>query len=272
MIKTINKKLLKYGLILKTNFLSAMAMTVDVIGGTPLIVIRIWMLSQLYYTLGGMSSNGRLQGLSVEQIIWSIMLVTAFTSTIWAQRFPEMIDDEVKSGSLAYSLGRPFSFVLFHYVGFLGRAVPLVVANVVVGAVAAWYFVGPLAVSSASIAGGLFLLFLAYSLEFFVQFCLGLCALWIEDTSGIIDVYLRLGLIIGGTYIPLSFFPDKLRHIIELLPTGHLFYQSARMLTSFEGGTFFHLLGLMSFWFFTLLGLTTWIFRRGIRHVSINGG
>lgn len=266
------KKLLKYLLIFKINFSASTAFAVDIIGGTPLIVVRLWMLSQLYSTLGGMSSNGQLIGLTVEQVLWTIMLVTAFTSTIWAQRFPEMIDEEVKSGNLAYSLVRPFSFVLYHYVGFLGRAVPLVVANVIVGTLAALFFVGSINITPQAFFGGLLLLFLAYSIEFLVQFCLGLCALWIEDTSGLIDVYLRLGLIIGGTYVPLSFFPETLRTVIEYLPMGHLLYQAARTFTHFETATFMHLLSIMGFWFVALLFLTTWIFRRGIRYVSVNGG
>ena len=110
-------------------------------------------------------------------------MMTQSFRTATTPRLSRIIDEEVKTGTLAYSVNRPYSYILFHFSGFIGRSIPNLFINLLIGSVAALILVGPIALSWQALGLGVVLLFFGYVLDFFVSLIIGLTAFWIEDTS-----------------------------------------------------------------------------------------
>jgi len=68
---------------------------------------------------------------------------------------------------------------------------------------------------------------LAYLMNFFVRYCLGMVSFWIVQTGGIRAVYSLLGGIFSGMFIPLVFFPQPLQIIQFFLPFQYTSYVPA---------------------------------------------
>ena len=68
---------------------------------------------------------------------------------------------------------------------------------------------------------------LAYLMNFFVHYCLGMLSFWIVQTGGIRAVYSLLTNIFSGMFIPLVFFPKTLQLIGFFLPFQYTAYVPA---------------------------------------------
>ena len=53
------------------------------------------------------------------------------------------IDQEVKSGALAYSLTKPYNYLLFHYAKYMGDSMMRFFTSLLVAGAVAWITVGP---------------------------------------------------------------------------------------------------------------------------------
>ncbi len=68
---------------------------------------------------------------------------------------------------------------------------------------------------------------LAYLMNFFVHYCLGMASFWIVQTGGLRAVYSLAGSIFSGTLIPLMFFPKPLQIVQFFLPFQYTLYVPA---------------------------------------------
>ena len=68
---------------------------------------------------------------------------------------------------------------------------------------------------------------LAYLMNFYVNYCIGMASFWIVQTRGIRDVYSLVGSIFSGMLIPLVFFPKWLQTIQFFLPFQYTSYVPA---------------------------------------------
>jgi len=68
---------------------------------------------------------------------------------------------------------------------------------------------------------------LAYLMNFFVHYCLGMASFWIVQTGGLRAVYSFISSIFSGMFIPLVFFPKTLQVIQFFLPFQYTSYVPA---------------------------------------------
>ncbi|MEI6494449.1 MAG: hypothetical protein WCO03_00085, partial [bacterium] len=112
----------KYFWLARFSYLDSVAYFGDFVARMFTIFLRIWIFTQLYqftYRSYGLQEAG---GLTLPMLIWSLMIVQSLGSTSWLSS-ARVIETEVKSGQIAYSLGRPYSYLGYHYAQFGGRAV-----------------------------------------------------------------------------------------------------------------------------------------------------
>ena len=66
-------------------------------------------------------------------------------------------------------------------------------------------------------------------LDFQGMFLIGLGAFWLEDTSGLLLIYSRVTMILGGMLIPLELFPESWQPVLRVLPFSSMVYGPARL-------------------------------------------
>ncbi len=266
------KKILKYLFIAKISTQSQTAHTANLIARCGSVMFRIWMFAQLYTASYGALGKASIGGLSIAMTIWTIMLVQSFRSAT-RPRVDQMIGESVRTGTLALTLNKPYSFILFHYFSYMGRVLPGMAGNLGIGIVVVLLLVGAIATPTlVSIALGSLLLFLGFTLDFFISLIIGLSAFWIEDQEPLAWIYQRIQYIFGGIIVPLSLFPDRVAALVELLPFSHLYYGAARTMVQFEPSMFFKFLTIQGCWILSFAGVALLLFNKGVKRVSLNGG
>ena len=111
----------------------------------------------VFYSLWRAVYQGRalLAGFSMIQALWYL----TFTETVELAKTSVMrdIQEEVKDGSLAYGLTRPYSYVLFKIFRSMGESCVKMLPLMVIGFLMAFAFVGPLPGYLAALPFGIIL-------------------------------------------------------------------------------------------------------------------
>ncbi len=260
----------KYVAVLRVSIASNLAYMMEVFFRALMLIAIVFILSQLWKTTFANRGAKILSGFSVSDMIW--YLVAAEVIAMSLPQLTRRIDQEVRSGQLAYLLGRPCSYVLYNFAHYLGERLVRLIMNCVVGIVLALLVVGVPHFSWLGIVVWPLVVFLALCIDFVVYFAIGLLAFWTEETQSFAFVYSRLTLVLGGVLAPLEIFPQPLRSIAQALPFSTILYGPARTLVHFQLDRFGWLLVQQGV---VLAGggvLLILLYRVAIRRVNINGG
>ncbi len=265
-------KVQKYSAIIAMAIRARLAYRTEVLAEAPIIMLRIWVMSQFYAMTYASTGVTTFDDLNYVQLIWIMSLIQGFESSATEPSVPRIIEGEVKTGSLAYSLNKPYSYVLYQFSTFLGRSFANMVINVLVCTVVPYFLVGALHASLFGIAVGIGMMFLGYLLYFSISLVIGLLAFWIEDINSIDWLYRSTTIIFGGAILPLALFPDTIKKIAELLPFGQLYYSAARLMVKYDHAYFVKFFSVQLFWLIFFCLLANYLMRKGLKRVSISGG
>lgn len=261
----------KYGSVARIEILNRAAYTQEIVSWLPIFVLRLWIFVHLYAVTFAADPSQDFDGFTYEQMVWSLMIVQSFKKAT-VRSVAELIDQEIHTGSFVYSVNRPYSYVLFHYMGYLGRMAPEAVLNLLIGSITLQLLIGGFVVTWYGVLGGSLVMLLGLSLNFMCEFAIGMLAFWLEDTSSITWLYNKAITIIGGYLLPLSFFTGFLRSLINVLPFSVLYASAAQLMVKFDGHQMMVFMVTQLSWL-TLIGLIAYLlFSRGLKNVSIGGG
>jgi ABC-2 type transport system permease protein len=260
----------KYIAVLQVSVASNLAYIAEVFFRALLLVVLVFILAQLWKTTFSARGVVRLSGFSISDMIW--YLVAAEAIAISLPTLTRQIDQEVRSGQLAYLLGRPCNYILYHFAQYLGERLVRLGMNAVVGAVLALLIVGPPHITWMGLAAWPLVAFLALCIDFVAYMTIGLLAFWTENTDSFALIFSRLTLVFGGVLAPLEIFPQPLRSIAQALPFSAILYGPSRTLVHFEFDRFLALLEQQALMLMVGGLLLFVVYQIAIRHVNINGG
>jgi len=262
------KALGKYVYLGEISFRSKVAYPMAVLIRTLLFVLMLYLFAQIW---GGLlNSDENIGGLSRRQLIWYLMLTQSIMFS--SAHINRKVEDEVKSGGIAYTLVRPIHFVWYHFSTYAGETLGLLLFNLTVGIVAATCLVGLPSIDVHAILMVGISMVLAFILQFLIRMSLALLAFWVEDTGPFFLIYSKLLFTIGGLFIPLDLYPDILRKASEILPFSYMLYAPAKLFVSFGFADFFHVLRMQLGWLVCFTMLTLSIYKKGVKHINVNGG
>lgn len=84
--------------------------------------------------------------------------------------------------------------------------------------------------------------------------------------------FVALGGLLSGVYLPLPYYPDFFRKIVELLPLRAIHDIPARVANGIFGFDFLYLLAFQWIWILILYFMCRFIFSRGLKNLVISGG
>jgi ABC-2 type transport system permease protein len=260
----------KYVAVLQVSIANNLAYITEVFFRALLLVVLVFILSQLWTTTFTARGAKLISGFSITDMVW--YLVLAETVALSMPDLSRRIDREVRSGQLAYLLGRPCSYVLYNFAQYLGERLVRLLINVLVGAVLALLVVGLPHFTWMGLLAWPLAVFGAVCIDFVVYFSIGLLAFWTEETQPFAFIFSRLTLVLGGVLAPLEIFPQPLRSIAQALPFSAILYGPARTLIHFELDSFAKLLVQQSLTIAVGCAILLAMYQVAIRRVSINGG
>lgn len=261
----------KYTAIARINIQNSLAYVWEAFGQGVFITLFIFVFAQLWRTTFRAQDATTIGGLTLTQTLWYF---------VWAEliqlskiEVSRTIQDEVKDGSLAYTLGRPYNYLIYHFASGLGGVFIRIVFVLIFGAMVAWIEVGPLDTFRPELMPAVLLITaLAFVLDYCVMASIGLLAFFFEDTSAFRLIYQKINFVLGGLLIPIDFLPDAIQSVARLLPFNLVLYAPSKLFVAWDAGQFGTMLLLQLVWITVLGGVLALLFRYGSRRVSINGG
>jgi ABC-2 type transport system permease protein len=260
----------KYLAVMRVSIASNLAYMMEVFFRGLFLIVLIFVLGQLWKTTYSVRGAKLLSGFSISDMIWYLAAAETIATSMPA--LTRRIDQEVRSGQLAYLLGRPCNYIFYNFAQYMGERLVRFTINGIVAAVVALVFVGPPHLTWMGVVAWPPVTFLALCIDFVAYFSIGLLAFWTEDTNSFSFVFSRLTLVLGGVLAPLEIFPQPLRSIAQALPFSAILYGPARTLVHFE---LYPFLGLLEQQLITIAAgcvILFAIYSVAIRRVSINGG
>jgi ABC-2 type transport system permease protein len=217
----------KYAWIGLTSARSNLAYLGEVATRVIFLGVILYIFLQLWRATYAQTGATQLGGLTLTQMLWYLAMTESIILS--GPRVAQEVDQDVRTGALSIQLIRPLSYPLYRLWNTLGERITRFVLNALVGATIALLFVGPIPLSLAGLALFVPVLLLAFVLDFLGHFLIGLAAFWLEDTSGLMLIYTRVTMILGGMLLPIELFPDSWQPLIKALPFASIVYGPARM-------------------------------------------
>src|SRR5689334_7403458 len=260
----------KYAAIIRVSIANNLAYVMEVVFRALLLIVLVFVLGQLWTTTYTNRGITTLDGFSISDMVW--YLVVAETIAMSLPQLTRRIDQDVRSGQLAYLLGRPCNYVFYNFAQYLGERLVRLTMNGAVGAILALIFVGLPHFTWMGVLAWPLVTFFALSIDFVAYFSIGLLAFWTEETSSFAFIFSRLTLVLGGVLAPITIFPEPLRSIALILPFSTILYGPSRTLVHFVPDQFVFLV-LRQLITLAIGGVILLaIYQVAIRRVNINGG
>lgn len=264
------KRLLKYTEVALINIRSRWAYFWDQMLSSWFLVVVLFVFVQLWKVTYSSGGGGAIDGYTLTDMIWYLVATEALVMS--APRVYSAIEQEVKAGDLAIRLNKPYSYLLFHFSGYLGEGIMRLLTFALVGGATAYLLVGGVAFHWESIPGLLAVYLTTTAISFCYSASIGLFAFWLEDISGLYFIFDKLKWILGGLLLPIEVYPGVARQLAEALPFRHMIAGPARLFVKFSWADAAVLLQSQLIWGLVFGLICAGIYRLGVRRVDVNGG
>lgn len=259
----------KYWAIFKITLINSLAYPGELIGRSLMIIPFMWIFYQLWKVTYAASGSAVISGLSLRDVLWYLML--AETIELGRPPLARTISENVKDGSIAYLLNKPYDFLLYQFSTTMGETIFRAVMNAIFGGAVIFWLVGPpehpegFFIALPAILG-------AWILHFCVTVMIGLSAFVVEDVSAFMWIYQKLAFVFGGMLVPLDFYPGWLQAIAKALPFSSITYGPARLFVTPTMELFLSVMTVQIIWIVILALVLTFTYRRGVAYLTVNGG
>lgn len=259
----------KYLAIFKMNLLNNLAYPAELVTRSLMILLFMWIFFQLWRVVYASSGSESLHSLTLRDAMWYFLL--AETLELGRPRLCRAISEQVKDGSIAYLLNKPYNFLAYQLSSGLGDSLPRMGMLFLLGGALVWVMAGPppdlvnWPLALVALTG-------AWLLHFCFNALIGLAAFVAEEVAPFEWIYQKFTFVLGGMLIPLDFYPQWLQTISKSLPFAYMMYGPARLFVRPDSQLLLQILSGQILWLILLGGLLLLAFSRGMKRLAINGG
>lgn len=262
-------KLDKYIALGKTKILDDYSHVLDRLFSGIFIGVILFIFLNIWKTVyAGAEQVG---GFTLTHMIWYLSFAEMISFASGTNRI-EKLGAEIRNGSLSASLLKPWSFIAKELTILSANFVSILLTAGVIGFAVAFFLVGPLDISLATLPFVCIVLLGGVLLSFMIVTSFALLSLWLEDVSALYWIYQKILFIAGGMLIPLEFYPSWMQDIIQYFPTTFLMYWPSKLFVHFSFEKFFYVLASQSVWIVIMSFIMIMVYKKGIRKVGIYGG
>ena len=263
------KSIKKYWSIFQITLVNSLAYPGELIGRSLMIVPFMWIFYQLWKVTFQAAGTDNINGMTLYSTMWYLMM--AETIELSRPALARTISENVKDGSIAYILNKPYSFLLYQFSNSMGETIFRALTNALLGSAVVWWLVGP-PPAPLGWAFALIAIFGTWILNFCITCLIGLSAFLVEDVSPYMWIYQKFVFILGGFLIPLSFYPPWLQTIAKALPFAAMIYGPSQLFVMPSLELFINVLLMQFIWIAILGSVLVFSYNRGVTYLTVNGG
>lgn len=260
-----------YFYVYKIQILKSMAYKFDVYGN--IIMQTIIMIATAFFWKALFSNADQMGGVTVDTML-TYTVVSSMVSVLLTTNVEWRITDSVRKGTIAIDMMRPVNIFKVFFAENLGTVTALIFQNLL-----PIFLIGSLLIklpTPNSVQDGLLFvvsLLVAFFINWYLAVIFGMWAFKVIEMSALIQVKKHLLRLLSGSMIPIWFFPEWLRNVLECLPFVYIYqmpisiYVGQYTRASLEKGLLLQLLWLVILWLLKLV-----LEKRVTRSVMIQGG
>ncbi|MBK8910030.1 MAG: hypothetical protein IPM61_01755 [Chlorobi bacterium] len=231
------------------------------------VLLQVWQATIQPQAVGGISG----ENFTWEQLLWFLAAGQILYFSVQTEAQLE-IEHDVISGNIVTTLARPYDYLLARFASVMAHTVLSFAVAFPAGIIIAWIASGVFILSVWGLAA-FFLAFILRSLLFFLlQALAGLATFWIEKATAFVWIIGLLILVFGGGAVPIGFWPEPYRTLIELTPFPAMMYYPAKLLVAPSPELFAEMLWRSIIWIAVLGGIVGMVYHRALRRLDVNGG
>jgi ABC-2 type transport system permease protein len=258
----------KYAAIAGISIKNALVYRANVTGRMVFYVVFIFVFFSLWSMI---YSGNEIAGYNLTQMIWYVCMTELVVFCSGSSIFGSM-NHEVKSGSIAYQLLRPWNYTFMKFSGSLGDMTFSASVFTIMAVIMGLIFVGPLQDFDPIALPFIVISFmLSITMNFFIYMSLGLLAFYFEENSPFYFIYQKL-LFVFGMLLPIEFLPIWAQGILRYLPFSLITWAPAKMVVNFSIEHALHAIPLQAAWCCGAILLALFVFSRGVKKVNVHGG
>lgn len=216
-------------------------------------------------------SNGSINGVDYKTTMWS-MFIYFCIMILNIRRLDNIIMTEVKSGSVEMFMNKPTNYLSICFYKVLGQGLFSFLFISILGSIVMALFVGiPELNLIIFIPTFIITLFLGQVLGLLIYALIGLMAFFIQDIRPIHWIVDKFVMILGGSYLPISMFPNFMKIIAFISPFGAINFASSTVYKSWNN-EFVIRIALQLFWIIIFGVLLRFVYNKTKEKAMINGG
>ncbi len=257
----------KYWAIFRLSFLHALKNYKALVGLSIFLMACLIIFAHLWKIA---AVKKGLVSFSPEQLLWYI----AFNEWIWIA-IPDTQDEmeeDLRTGALAYQLPRPVSYIGSVFAGALGTfCVNWLFLGFITILFTYWQAGGfpfhPLGLGVAALLG-----LAAGIIAILFRMMIGLSAFWLQSVDPFFWIWEKLIFMLGGLMLPLAVYPQWIQTIARFTPFPAILGERSALVFHFNGESILSLTATLVMW-----GVIGWVilfflYRRGLRILNVEGG
>ncbi len=258
----------KYGLVFSLAARNQVVYLPAFVARNVFFIIIVFIFTSLWRVIYG--GEHTIAGLTMQQVIWYFTL-TELVELSKSMVFPQ-IQSEVKDGTIAYTLIRPMSYILYFFYRSMGQNMVRLGIMIIEAFVLACLFAGYLPGYLQTLSYGIILIIAAVAITALWQICIGLLAFWFEEVSPFYMIIQKLIFIIGGMFFPIDFFPGWMQGIAKASPFAFSAYWPAISIVNPGVQNVGTCIAGQAFYLVVLAAAAAGLFRAAVRKVHVQGG
>lgn len=241
-------------------------------GGIFVNIVQIMVFYYLWMVV--YDGNNSLNGLNSHQIVTYTILARLLDLLVIQGHVNLILKNQIRDGEVVVELIRAFDFELSLYSSRIGLLISATLTKVLpTFVVAGFFFEVMLPHSILNFILFLISIVLGMTIVFFIEFFVGLLSFYTSSGWGLNNLKNAMLTLLSGALVPLTFFPDWFRRILEVLPFKGAVYTPISIYLGLISGTqLYKALLFQVFWVVILLIITRIFYRFSIKNITVQGG
>lgn len=261
----------KYIVIFKATLMENLQYIMNIIFSFIIYFMMLFVFICLWNYIYSDSSN-LINGYAMGQTIWYVIL----TETLWFgsrnATLSRQITDDIKSGTIAYGINKPYHYILYIVSRHLGEITLKMFLYTAAGIVIGCCFLGPLPnFTFYHLPFILLSTFLGIMINAFIKITISVLSFWIEDAIPFHWIYDKL-IIVVGMLFPVEMFPLWAQPAVKASPIYVVTYGPVKLMIDFSYPVFLNVLLAQAAYFIVSLLVLMLLYQRGVKKLNVNGG
>ena len=234
----------------------------------PISLIIYFFLWKSVYAYTG---EGVIRGFTFQQMVNYYVLSMIVGFFTWSE-VDKWVEQDLLHGNTISSLLKPVSFISWYMFFEIGINIMNIIWQMIPVFIIGFVFFGLGIAPAFNFIAFLISLLLAFFIYYGMTFLLGLSAFWLKKITGLRRVRRVVLGFLGGSFIPLTLFPEWAQSVLHYLP-----FESTRFvpitiyLGTISNTEVLKALGVQLFWIAALYGLIYLVWKRAYKLYSSVG-